>query len=332
MTSCAAESVACRVLRAGLLLLAGMSTTPATAHEFRTAYLEVRALDAGQYSLSWRIPAQAASEADVVPFVSSDCRLQAGQDLRSERLRIRQYRLDCLGAQGWIELRGLEQQPQDAVARIVVPGQPDRFLHLQGQRNRVDLAMPVAEPARNNLFFEGMLHVFGGYDHLLYIGLLFLCLRGRWRELLLGVTCFTLAHSLTLALSALGRLQVPTRPVEAVIGLTIAYFAITLLRGRDHIPGWRLHAAILLCGLIHGLGFANSLGDLELARSDLLWGLASFNLGIEFAQVLCLLAAAALLALGRRLGGISRAPGLEHVFVTLVGAVGAFWYFQRLLA
>ena len=144
------------------------------------------------------------------------------------------------------------------------------------------------------------------------------------------------ALGLTLGLAAFGRLQVPTRPVEAVIGLTIAYFAITLLQGRERILGWRLHAAILLCGLIHGLGFANSLGDLELARSDLLWGLASFNLGIEFAQILCLLAAAAMLALGRRLEGFSRAPArapaLEHVLVTLVGAVGAFWYFQRLFA
>jgi hypothetical protein len=332
MTSCVAEARGRRVLRACVLLLAGLVSAPAAAHEFRTAYLEIRALDAGQYSLSWRMPAQAASEADVVPVVSPDCRLQAGQDLRSERLRIRQYRLDCLGGQGWIALQGLELQPQDAVARIVAAGQPDRFLHLQGQRNRVDLAAPAAEPARNNLFLEGMRHVFGGYDHLLYISLLFLCLRGRWRELLLGVTCFTLAHSLTLGLAAFGRLQVPTRPVEAVIGLTIAYFAITLLRGRDRVPGWRLHAAILLCGLIHGLGFANSLGDLELARGDLLWGLASFNLGIEFAQILCLLAAAAVLALGSRLGGIARAQGLEHVFVTLVGAVGAFWYFQRLLA
>lgn len=332
MTSSVAEASGRRVLRACVLLLAGLLSAPAAAHEFRTAYLEIRALDAGRYSLSWRMPAQAASESDVVPVVSPDCRLQAGQDLRTERLRIRQYRLDCLGAPGSIELRGLELQPQDAVARIVAAGQPDRFLHLQGQRNRVDLAAPAAEPARNNLFFEGMLHVFGGYDHLLYIGLLFLCLRDRWRELLLGVTCFTLAHSLTLGLAAFGRLQVPTRPVEAVIGLTIAYFAITLLQGRERILGWRLHAAILLCGLIHGLGFANSLGDLELARSDLLWGLASFNLGIEFAQILCLLAAAAVLAIGRRLGGFSRVPAMEHVLVTLVGAVGAFWYFQRLFA
>lgn len=326
------KSPAAEMLSAiGLALLALLACAPVAAHEFRSAYLEVRALDAGQYELSWRLPVQVAGEADVLPMTSPDCRLQPGQDLRGDRMRIRQYHLDCRRGREWIALQGLERHAQDAVVRIVAAGREDRFLHLQGARNRVDLAAPVDAPPVNNLFVEGMLHVFGGYDHLLYIGLLFLCLRGRWRELLIGVTCFTLAHSLTLGLSALGRLQVPARPVEAVIGLTIAWFAITLLRGRDRILGGRLYAAILLCGLVHGLGFANSLADLDLGRRNLLWGLASFNLGIECAQILCLLAAAAMLALGRRLGGITRAPRLEHACVTVAGAVGAFWYFQRLL-
>lgn len=328
MTSSAAE----RLRRAASLALALLVSAPADAHEFRTAYLEVRVLDAGQYNLSWRLPVQLAGEADVTPRASPNCRLQARQDLRGERMRIREYRMDCQDGEPWLVLEGLERRAQDAMARVIAEGHEDRFLHLQGSHTRLDLAVAANAPTANHLFIEGMMHVFGGYDHLLYIGLLFLCLRGRWKELLIGVSCFTLAHSLTLGISALGWLRLPSRPVEAVIGLTIAYFAITLLRGREQIRGWRLHSAILICGLVHGLGFANSLAELDLGRGNLLWGLATFNLGIECAQVLCILAAASMLALGQRLGGTTPVPRLEHAFVTLTGAVGAFWYFQRLLS
>lgn len=333
MTSCAAERFRVRGALTALLMLACVG--PASAHEFRIAYLELRELDAHRYTLSWRAPVQSASAAALSLAVHPDCRLDPGRDLTLERLRVRDYALDCAAATGggWLALRGLEQVPDDALATVVHLDGSERSQHLRGERQRIDLAAPAAADGEGSLFVDGVAHVFGGYDHLLYIGLLFLFLRRDATQLVVGVTAFTLAHSLTLALAATGWLRVPVRPVEAVIALTIAYFAVALLRGqRPQGAAWRWQTVIVLCGLVHGLGFANSLAELGLARGSLLWGLFTFNLGIEAAQLACVGAAFATVRVTQRLAAAPEGTALlERGLALGAGSVGAFWYFERLL-
>ena len=317
------------------LLLAGSGA--AVAHEFRIAYVEVREDDADRYHVSWRAPLPLSAPPPVTLVAHPDCRLDARRQLTLERLQVRDYQLDCRAAQasGWIALRGLERVPDDALVTIVRGDGSERSVHLRGTRQRVDLAAPAAaSPAAGSLFAEGVTHVLGGYDHLLYIALLFLFLRRDWRQLLVGVTVFTGAHSLTLGLAAVGWLRVPVRPVEAVIALTIAYFAVSLLRGRKpQGTAWRWQTVIALCGLVHGLGFANSLAGLGLSRETMLWGLFTFNLGIEAAQLACIGLAGGLVLASRRLK-LSRDLGhaAEHGAALCAGAVGVYWYLLRLLA
>ena len=134
----------------------------------------------------------------------------------------------------------------------------------------------------------GIEHLVFGIDHVLFvIGLVYL-IPSRW-ALLKTVTAFTLAHSITLALSVLEVVRVPQGPVEAVIALSIVFLARELLlpaEQRSHLTGKRPWIMALLFGLLHGFGFAGALADIGLPRDQLATALLLFNVGIEVGQLM----------------------------------------------
>jgi hypothetical protein len=134
-----------------------------------------------------------------------------------------------------------------------------------------------------------------GFDHVLFVLGLFLLTR-RSRPLLLQVSAFTVAHSITLALGLYHVVTVPPAIVEPLIALSIAYVAIENLFLSD-LRAWRI-ALVFAFGLLHGMGFAGALGELGLPRSEFLTALVGFNLGVEAGQ-LTVIAAAFLLVGGR---------------------------------
>jgi hydrogenase/urease accessory protein HupE len=172
---------------------------------------------------------------------------------------------------------------------------------------------------------EGIHHILIGPDHLLFlIGLLLM--GGSVRRLLLVVTAFTVAHSITLSLAALDIFTPPARIIEPAIALSIVYVGFDNLlvkEGRD-VRAWIAFAF----GFIHGFGFANVLKEMDLPRSALGWSLFSFNLGVEIGQmVVVLVVATALAALRAR----SEQAGRKVAFAgsILVILAGAFWFVQR---
>ena len=136
---------------------------------------------------------------------------------------------------------------------------------------------------------------------------------------------FTVAHSITLGLAALGWVNVPASIVEPLIALSIAYVAIEIVIGRE--SRHRLLVAFGF-GLMHGLGFAESLSFTDSVSWRFLYTLLTFNIGIEFGQALIILAAFPALLLLRRL------KWSRFVQVGTAGVIGAFgliWFWQRLL-
>ncbi|MEO5819314.1 MAG: HupE/UreJ family protein [Vicinamibacteraceae bacterium] len=121
-----------------------------------------------------------------------------------------------------------------------------------------------------------------GLDHILFVVGLFL-LGTRWRPLLLQITLFTIAHSVTLGLSMLGIVSLPSSIVEPLIAFSIAYVAIENLFTTELSP-WR-GALVFLFGLLHGLGFAGVLGELGVPRGQFGLALVSFNVGVELGQL-----------------------------------------------
>jgi hydrogenase/urease accessory protein HupE len=127
-----------------------------------------------------------------------------------------------------------------------------------------------------------------GLDHILFVLGLFL-LSVRAKPLLLQITAFTVAHSITLALSMYGWVSLPASIVEPLIALSIAYVAIENMLIRDYRPTRLL--IVFGFGLLHGLGFAGVLTELGLPREQFLPALVSFNVGVELGQLAVILAA-----------------------------------------
>ncbi len=175
-------------------------------------------------------------------------------------------------------------------------------------------------------FRMGLEHILTGYDHIVFLFGLVL-VRGRVRSMLAIVTAFTIAHSVTLAIATLGWYTPSPRLVEPAIALSIAYvgvenFLVKSAKGRFRIT--------FPFGLIHGFGFASALRELELPRSDLPMALATFNLGVEAGQVLCMsLLLPAVWFLRERTAFSLR--GMK-VLSAAVAAMGGVWFVARVMS
>jgi hypothetical protein len=172
----------------------------------------------------------------------------------------------------------------------------------------------------------GAAHILGGWDHLLFLAALLIGQRSV-RSLLITVTAFTVAHSVSLAAATFGWVHGSSLWVEPVIALSVMWMALENLLGQD--VRWRRHALTFAFGLVHGLAFAEALVELNLAGWPLARALLGFNLGVEAAQVAVVLLLAPLLAWLAR-----RAPGalIERGLSIAIAVVGAVWLVQRLIA
>src|SRR6185436_6420271 len=144
---------------------------------------------------------------------------------------------------------------------------------------------------------SGIQHILIGPDHILFlIGLLLL--GGTWKALVRIVTAFTIGHSITLSLAAIGIVSPPARLIEPAIALSIVFVGVdNLVRGRgSDVRAW----IALVFGLVHGFGFASVLREFGLPGEALGWSLFSFNVGVEIGQLATVLVVASLLAAIRR--------------------------------
>ena len=171
----------------------------------------------------------------------------------------------------------------------------------------------------------GVEHILAGIDHVLFLLVLLLGARS-FRSVIELATTFTVAHSITLAMAALGWVDVPPEVVEPLIALSIAYVAVENVLGGE--SRHRL-AVVFGFGLLHGLGFASTLSFTDEMSGPLLASLLSFNIGIELGQALIVAAVFPALLLLRRL----RWSPAAHAGAAAVAATfGLLWFFERLVA
>ncbi len=207
---------------------------------------------------------------------------------------------------------------------------------LSGRDSTVSFSLTAIQPrtpATGTRFLEfftlGIRHILTGYDHLLFLfGLLIVCRTPR--SALLLITCFTLAHSLTLALSTFGLVSVPSRVVEATIAASILYVGLENLYRREGIlrGRWLLTFAF---GLIHGLGFASVLHEMGIAKTGLsaVVPLVAFNSGVEVGQLAIAAIVLPIIWQARRRPAFLRlgVPACSMV----VAVAGAYWLLERTL-
>ena len=195
----------------------------------------------------------------------------------------------------------------------------------------LDLALVEAR-SRADVFRDytvlGFTHILPkGLDHILFVLGIFL-LACRWRPLLYQVTAFTLAHSITLALSLYGLVSLPASVVEPLIALSIVYVGVENIVTKELKP-WRVWV-VFAFGLLHGLGFAGVLTELGLPPGETLTALIAFNVGVELGQLTVI--GLAFLAVG--LWFRDRPWYRARVVIPgslLIAAVGGWWTITRVL-
>ena len=189
---------------------------------------------------------------------------------------------------------------------------------------------------------DGVWHIWIGYDHILFLLALLLpsvLVRqaGQWapapriggaaKEVIKVVTAFTLAHSITLSLAALGLISLPSRLVESAIAASVVVAALSNLFGAVESKRWMMAFAF---GLLHGFGFASVLADLGLPKNALVLALVGFNVGVELGQ-LAIVAVFLPLAFGLRGTAFYRVGVLKGGSL-VVALLATWWLVQRAFA
>jgi hydrogenase/urease accessory protein HupE len=212
-----------------------------------------------------------------------------------------------------------EEQPQDGQI-----AQPEESPEQQGQSE----AAPQVETSNSSWFsfFKlGMLHILTGYDHLLFL-LTLLLRKQTFKQYAAIITSFTIAHSITISLAVLGVITLPSRFVEAVIAFSIVYVALENIFRKEIRHRWGL---TFIFGLIHGLGFANILKEMNIPKGDLAVALVNFNIGIEVVQLALVLLVLPLLTYMFKL---KSSKMIIRIGSIIVAALGAFWLIERLFS
>jgi hydrogenase/urease accessory protein HupE len=263
--------------------------THARAHPLAPALLELTEARDGAVDVVWRRPALGVADATVRPLLPARCRDRADRrDVAAQGAVTTRWTTEC-GAEGLVGgvvgVDGLGPAGAEALLRI---GLADGRV-VQRVLRPADASLVV--PARTSPLDVlrsyaglGVEHILTGADHLLFVFGLLLLVPGT-AVLVRTITAFTVGHSVTLALVALGVARVPTRPVELLIALTVLTLAVELGRDGPTLARRFPWAMALTFGLLHGFGFAGALRDVGLPAGDVPLALFSFNVGIEAGQL-----------------------------------------------
>lgn len=225
---------------------------------------------------------------------------------------------------GAVQLTVLDEESLTGTRMLLGPGErsaPWR-LHQPVTENKSGDAVRPGISSYLALGFEHILPL--GLDHILFVIGLFL-LAAKWRPLLWQVSAFTLAHTLSLALSMAGVISLPSRLVETLIAASIAYVAAENLV-TDKMHAWR-PLLVFGFGLLHGLGFAGALRELGLPDGEWIPALVSFNVGVELGQLAVI--GLAFLAVGWFRDRPWYRPRIVRPASALIALVGIYWALER---
>lgn len=322
-----------------LVLILGLAG-PVAADEFRPAYLQLRQVDAANYDVLWKVPAvdEFTTLKVSLQFPAGVTEAPARQTSYADGIAVQRWRIHAPGGLngktiGFTNLSLARIDVLVRVARADGTEQLERVLPLAP--SFVVSASPGPLEVVRTYTLLGVEHILMGFDHLLFVlGLVVLV--GGVKRILLTVTAFTVAHSITLALATLDVVRVPGALVEATIALSILFIAIEILQQQRGHEGLTSRAPWLVAfsfGLLHGLGFAGALAEIGLPQNAIPLALLFFNVGVEVGQVMFILATLATMRLVRGLvGGRVDLRPAPTVAAYVIGGLASFWVFERVAA
>ncbi len=316
-------------------LLQAIVALPATAHELRPAYLDIRETATDEFAVVWKVPARGDLRLGLSVRMPDTCKPKS-EPVGSieDGAFFERWSMICAGGVKGHEIAidGLRSTLTDALARIEYRDGSTQLARLTPEAPQfIASGVQTTFEVAQTYFVLGVEHILSGMDHLLFVLALILLIRDRWM-LVKTITAFTVAHSITLAGAALGYISLPQPPVEATIALSIAFVASELARAQ---PGerrlsesypWVIAFAF---GLLHGFGFAGALKEIGLPQTDVPLALLTFNLGVEAGQLMFV---AAVLLAYRGLKALYNVPVVAGRVAAAygIGSIATFWLVSRI--
>jgi hydrogenase/urease accessory protein HupE len=305
-----------------VIALLALISDAVLAHEMSMAEMEVRETAPGEFLWQWTASGNRPASMELTPVWPDSCTADTNM-----------LRCGDAGLRGTITVKGVGERYSAAVVKVfwldgqnrvftLTAGQPDVQLYGSAEDKR-----GMGEIASAYVVL-GVEHILGGFDHLLFV-LAMLFLVSFNRRLVLTISAFTLAHSLTLALSALGLLTLRSPPVEATIALSIMLVAAEALHKEQTLSRRWPAVVAFLFGLVHGLGFAGALADIGLPQNHLFVALLTFNVGVELGQ---LLVVAVAYVLHRAFAARPKFAAIRVPALYAIGGVAAYWSIGRIVS
>lgn len=316
-----------------------------SAHEVRPAYLELTQKDSESYNILWKVPGLGENlHLGLDMALPSRCtNITQPRGIMVNNSYTERWEIKCSGGLNGdtIRFNGLSGTATDVLVRLV-------RLNGSVQIARITPSSPyfVVTPTVQSMevvrtySLLGIEHILSGIDHLLFVLALLIITSGGWK-LVKTITAFTVSHSISLSLATLGYVNVPQKPVEAVIALSIVFVASEILRERQGKKGITVIAPWVVAfvfGLMHGLGFAGGLSEAGLPDGHIPTALLFFSIGVETGHFIFVGFVLLLLEIGKWI--ILKFPSLSQqrlYFIRvlpayIIGAVAMFWVINRIVA
>ncbi len=313
-----------------LFLICALSLS---AHEVRPAYFSVTQKNDSTYQVVWKIPAMGTAIPKIYPVLPDHWTIIEEQaNLLPGNLRRTYTILMQKDIEGdLLVFDGLEKTLIDVLVSIkksdgiqytamIKPSNPSYYIPLKPDKYSVI----------KTYLMLGIEHILLGIDHLLFVLALLLITKG-FKKLVKTITAFTIAHSITLSLAALGIVGLPTAPVEAVIALSIVFLAVELIHyynGRRGLTVRYPWVVAFTFGLLHGFGFAKALLNVGLPQTDIPMALLFFNIGVELGQLIFILVILGMLLVLRKTK-LRWPVWVKWVPPYAIGSMATFWLIER---
>jgi len=326
----------CTVIMAGAMA--------AQAHDARPNYVQITEVQTHLFSVQWKSPATLAKNLIPEPVFPDDCIVDPQQSIQlagaeyigrrivrcTSSIAGRSVGLVYPGANPSLStLYRVELLNGEQHTRILKPG--DDFWSVPQDSSRLDVAAQYT--------FLGIEHIWIGLDHLLFVACL-IFIAGTTRRVIVTITGFTVAHSITLALSALNIVRIATPPVEAVIALSVVFLASEISKARAESLTFRYPIFVSSAfGLLHGFGFAAVLRDIGLPQNALPTALLFFNVGVEIGQILFVIVLIVGFYFLKKLVTAVTSRPMEHdqwrsltvPASYVIGIVASYWMIERVV-
>lgn len=313
-------------------------TMQVNADEIRPALLDIKEQNTGLFAVTWKVPTRGGRTLPITPKLPDNLQLIGSpvvQEVSGAQIEQATYRSNGEALTGQrIFIDGLKTLQTDVLLLIQLQDGTQHSAILRPASPEFTIPQKASKlKVAGDYWYMGTIHILQGIDHLLFVLALLLIVSG-FKSLFKAVTAFTVAHSITLALSTLNIIHLPSAPTEAIIALSILFLATEIIHKHNGVVGLTERYPWIVAfvfGLFHGLGFAGALAEIGVPQHEISLALLMFNVGVESGQLLFIASVMGLFSLLRRLP-VNTPESSWRVLPYAIGSLAAYWTIDRVMS